>query len=52
MDIDFSNKFVHDITKYKRDIDVVKHYIDLASSYLSIEKKKPIEECREFIIKN
>lgn len=43
------NPFLLDKEEYKRDIDLVKHYITQASQYLSINTGKSIEQCEEFV---
>jgi hypothetical protein len=49
MTISFTNAFVKPTQFYKRDINVLKHYLDDSSLYLSISTGKPIEECKKFI---
>jgi hypothetical protein len=45
----YADHFTHDASAYKRDIDVIKHYVDDASLFLSINTGRSIEECRNFV---
>lgn len=43
------NPFVLPWTEYKRDINVIRDYIDDQARYLSIETNQPYEVCAEFV---
>lgn len=45
-----SNPFVLEKHQYKRDLDIFKHYLDDAAQYLHISTKKPLEECRQYVM--
>lgn len=45
-----TNPFVLEKTDYKRDIDIFRHYVDDASMYLHISTKKPLDDCRKFVL--
>lgn len=44
-----NNPFVLDKSDYKRDINIVKHYVDQQAAYLSISTGKDINTCKEFV---
>lgn len=44
-----NNPFILDIKEYKKDVDLVKHYVDQASFFLSINTNTDIEQCKEFV---
>lgn len=46
------NPFVLKTEEYKRDINVIEHYIDDNAWYLSKMTKRPYEHCREYVIRN
>lgn len=46
----FENPFVLDKPEYKRDLNILKHYVDDAAAYLHISTKKPVDECRKFVM--
>jgi hypothetical protein len=43
------NPFVLPVENYKRDINVIRDYIDDQARYLSIETSQPYEVCESFI---
>lgn len=45
------NVFVLKQEEYKRDLNLLKHYLEDTSLYLSLQTKQPIEVCREFVKK-
>ena len=49
---EFDNPFVLDKKEYKRDLNVVKHYVDDAARFLSIMTNQPYDECREYVMKS
>ena len=46
------NPFVLPKEAYKRDIDILRHYVDDAATYLQISTGQPREECLAFIQRN
>lgn len=46
------NYFAYADEEYGRDLDPIRHYIELTAFYLSRISGKPEEEMREFVIKN
>lgn len=48
----FSNLFSRDAAAYARDVNVVDHYLEIASGFLSRSRGLTPEEAREFIVKN
>lgn len=49
---DFVNPFILPVDQYKRDINIMNHYVEDVAKHLSIQTKKPIEQCKEFVLKN
>jgi hypothetical protein len=45
-----ANPFVLEKNEYKRDLDIFRHYVDDAATYLHIATKKPLDECREYVL--
>lgn len=45
----YGNLFAKDASEYKRDCDVLGHYVTQASQMLHISTGFPIEECREYV---
>lgn len=45
-----SNPFVLDKTEYKRDINVLRHYVNDAAQYLSVMSGKDISFCRDYVL--
>lgn len=43
------NPFVLDKVHYRRDINVLKHYVHDTATYLSLMTKRPYNECLEFV---
>jgi hypothetical protein len=43
------NPFVLATSEYKRDINIIKHYVDQQASYLSISTGKDLNTCIEFV---
>ena len=48
----YADHFTHDATAYTRNLDMLGHYVDDASLYLSINSGKPLAECRTFVSSN
>lgn len=48
----YDNYFVLPADAYKRDVDVLKHYVEDATTYLMVSTGKPKEVCLDFIKKN
>lgn len=46
------NVFVRPTETYKRDIDVLKHYVNDTANFLHISTGKPLEACKQFVINN
>lgn len=46
----FENPFVLQKHEYKRDLNILKHYVDDAAAYLHISTKRSMEECRRFVM--
>jgi hypothetical protein len=44
-----ANPFVLTITEYKRDINVLKHYVQDTATYLSKMSSRPYNECLDFV---
>jgi hypothetical protein len=44
-----NNPFVLNKADYKRDINIIKHYVDQQAAYLSISTGKDVEVCKEFV---
>lgn len=47
-----TNPFVLEKNEYKRDLDIVRHYVIQAATYLSIMTGKTIEECKNWVVTN
>lgn len=47
--MEFVNPFVLPIDNYKRDLDVMRHYVDQTASYLSIMTGDDYDTCRKFV---
>lgn len=47
-----SNPFVLDVTEYKRDINVLSHYITHTARYLSLRTGRPYAEALEYVREN
>jgi hypothetical protein len=45
-----SNPFVLDRSLYKRDLNIVKHYVEQQATFLSVSTNKDINTCREFVL--
>ena len=43
------NPFVLPAEKYKRDLNILNHYLKDASTYLSLMTGKPLEECIDYV---
>lgn len=48
----FDNLFAREASEYKRDVNVVQHYITDAAKYLHLQTGKPVEECAQFVQSN
>lgn len=46
------NPFVLEKEQYHRDLNIFQHYVDDAAAYLHISTKRPLEECRNFVLNN
>lgn len=46
-----NNPFVLDSSDYKRDINIVKHYVEQQAAFLSVSSGKDIQTCAEFVKK-
>lgn len=46
-----NNPFVLDSSDYKRDINIVKHYVEQQAAFLSVSSGKDIQTCTEFVKK-
>lgn len=44
------NPFVLEKAAYKRDIDILRHYVEDMAAYLHISTKKPLDQCRRFVM--
>lgn len=44
-----TNVFIRPDDQYARDINPIKHYVDQAALFLSIETGEPIESCRKYV---
>lgn len=51
-DIAYVDPFVLKADAYKREIDPVGQYITSAAQYLSTMTDRPLEDCRQYVIKN
>lgn len=47
-----TNPFVLEKNEYKRDLNIVSHYIEQATNYLSIVTGKSVEECKNWVVSN
>lgn len=45
-----SNPFVLEKSEYRRDLDILRHYVDDAVTYLHVSTRKSLEECRKFVL--
>lgn len=48
----YDNIFIHDPEHYQRDVDVFKHYIKDAATYLNLHTGVPLPECEEYVRNN
>ena len=48
----YADHFTHPAEAYTRNLDMLGHYVDDTSLYLSINTGKPVEECRQFVSDN
>ena len=46
----YDNHFVLPTAEYKRDVDIFTHYVDDASTFLSLRTGKTKEECKAFVL--
>lgn len=47
-----TNPFTLPKTDYKRDLHVVKNYVEQAAHYLNVMTGKPLDECKQWVIDN
>lgn len=48
----FVNPFVMNAEEYKRDINIMEHYVNDVATMLSISKNKPYDECKQHVLTN
>ena len=48
----FVNPFVLPAEQYTRDINILNHYAEDVSLFLSIQTGKPLDQCKEYVLKN
>lgn len=48
----FINPFVLPASEYKRNLNIMEHYVHDVATFLSMRKQLPYEQCKEHVIKN
>lgn len=48
----YGNLFAKKAEEYKRDCDVIKHYVDHATQMLHLSTGRPSDECRQYVEEN
>lgn len=45
----FTNAFVNPTESYKRDIDILRHYVEDSAAFLHLSTGRPLEVCKQFV---